>query len=420
MSTVELRGRSSSLESLSSIVAPQTENQPSTEKHSRGDLFGHTSLYLVFFSFVMYKAWQISFEYPPSVQVYVPGIGSLDAKTWSALIHGLGGWLSLSAVVSLAQPGRFVRNLLRPLYAIDDEYIRKVFRNPVALMLALVIFVITLLIVTCNVAVQISSEYEVIVCLPTGHGFGKLVTASTIGEEIRLAKGESARLLLRGWRAPEVVLIRDRYNLTTLEALEVRRSWASFAYQSLPLKVHGNPVKAFLDGSTSLEKISWFGLSSRGALSFSDRAVLMAMVADDGVTLYSGRLLVGEPDDGPEDPPNTDPSVTLFFKDLWTARDHFATWTNGHQRYVERAGLVLHHPTQNYNNRIMFAEGSIEWNEHKRLAETKEAIFIISRKTNLPPTQLTLTTALSSFEPNPTYRVVGLMPNQKTQTKHTP
>ncbi len=417
MSTVEIRGKSSTLESPPSVVE---ENPTSAEKLSRGDLFGHTSLYLVFFSFVIYKVWQICFEYPPSVQVYVPGIGSLDTKTWSALIHGLGGWLSLSAVVSLAQPGRFVRNLLRPLYAIDDEYIRKVFRNPFALLLALGVFVVTLSIAACNVAVKISSEYEVLICLPTGHGSGKLVTANTIGDEIRLTKGESARLLLRGWGTPEVVLIRDRYNLTTLEALEIRRSWASFDYKPLPLKVQGTPVKAFLDGSTALEKSSWFGLSSRGALSFSDRAVLIAMVEEDGVTIHPGRLLVGEPDDGPEDPPNAPPSVTLFFKDLWTAKDQFAAWTNGHQRHVDRAGLVLHHPTQNYNNRIMFAEGSIEWNNRQRRAETKEAIFIISRKTTLPQTEITLTTALGTYEHNPAYQVVGLNQDQRTQTKPAP
>lgn len=420
MSTIELQGKSGTPESSSSAAPRQGENRVPVEKQDLGNLFGHTSLYLVFFSFVMYKGWQIFFEYPPAVQVVVPGIGSLDTKTWSALIHGLGGWLSLSAVVSLAQPGRFVRNLLRPLHAIDDEYIRKVFRSPVALLLSLMVFAVTLSIVLCNVAIRISSEYEVIVCLPGGHGSGKLVTGSTVEDEIRLTKGENARLLLRGWGAPEVVVIRDRYNLATLEVLEIRRSWASFDYHPLPLKVHGKPIRALLDGSTALEKISLFSLSCRGPLSFSDRAVLMTMVADDGVTLYSGRLLVGEPDDGPEDPPNTDSNVTLFFKDLWTARNQFATWTNGHQRHVDRAGLVLHHPTQNYNNRILFADGSVEWNNGKRLAKTKEAIFIISRKADLPPTELTLTTALLSFEASPAYQVVGLKRDEKTQTKPSP
>jgi hypothetical protein len=418
MSTVNLQTPAGALDQSSRPTLLQGD--PITEGGQKGwgDSWGHASLYLVFFSFVVYKAWQVAFEFPPSVRVFVPIIGSLEAKTWSALIYGLGGWLSLSAVVSLSQPGRFVRNLLRPLHAIDDEYIRKVFRNPLAFLLSLVVFIVTILIVTCNVAVLVSSDYEILACLPVGHGSGKLVKDSAIGDDVRLAKGESARLLLRGWGAREVLLIRDRYNLVTLEALEFCRSLLSFELLPLELRVQGKPVQRYNDGMASLEKDALFSLSSRGALSYSNRGVLMTIVESDGVTLHSGRLLVGEPEDGPEDPPNADQSVTLFFKDLWTARDLFATWTTGHQRYIDRQGLVLHHPTQNYNNRILFAEGTLSWAGGTRQAQSKEAIFIISRKSDLPSTEATLAVAMASMNPNPAYVVVGLTP-QAIQTKST-
>ena len=368
-----------------------------------GDVWGHASLYLVFTSFVLFKAWQTLFDYPLSAEVILPGLGRLDTKAWSALINGLGGWLSLSAVVSLAQPGRFVRNLLLPLYAIEDEYIRKVFRNPVSFALSLLVFLGTVLIAVSNVAVEISTPYEIMACLPAGHDQGELVQGNQVGDEIRLRKGEPVRLLLRGWR-PEILVIRDRYNLITLEALELRRSWLSLRFTPLKLFVSSQAVPARADGFTSIEKISPFRLAIRGPLSLSSRAVLWAVVTDQD--LFPGRLLPGEPEDGPEDPPNTDPQVSLYFRGLWTARDLFATWTVGHQHHVDSTGMTVNHSTSDYVNRIVFKEGTVAWHDGLRQAKTKEVIFVIAKKPELQPTADLL--ASMPVERSSMHEVVGL------------
>lgn len=388
----------------SATRAPASPGPDADPVPSPGDLWGHASLWLVFGSFVLFQGWRAVFDYPASTQVVLPGMGSLDVGTWAALINGLGGWLSLSAVVSLAQPGRFIRNLLRPLYAVDDEYIRKVFRNPVSFSLSLLIFVVTLLIAVANVAIELSSRHEVLACLPAGHGRGELVRGDRTAEDLRVRRGEPARLLLRGWKAREVLVIRDRYNLTTLDAVELQRTWLGFRVEPLPLTVARRSVAEQPGPRVILEKPSPFHLSIVSPLRFSARAVLWAVVTE--TAFIPGRLLVGEPEDGPEDPPDADPQVSLFFKDLWTARDRFAEWTVGHQHHVDSRGLSLHHPTSDYNNRIVFQDGTLLWDGGRRVAKTKEAFFVISKKSTLPSTERLL--AATPPETDGTYEVVGL------------
>jgi len=279
----------------------------------------------------------------------------MRVASWAALINGLGGWLSLSTIVCLSDPAAFIRNLVRPIRAIKNDGIRRVFEHPASGVASLIIFLVTALLVASNVAVEISSTYEDFACLPAGNNRGTLIQGERTGHDLRIKEAQPVRLLLRGWRASEILLLRDQYNLTTLEALEVRRTFLGFAIKDLDLSIGDQTLRA-ADKQPLVDRLPPFRLAIRDHLAFGMRAVLVALVSDGAI--IPGHVLLGEPGAGPENPPGADNEVRVYFQTLWDARDEFAQWPE-QQASFEQEWRALDHPVKDYQNRVVFREGKL-------------------------------------------------------------
>lgn len=351
------------------------------------DTYGNLSLGFLFSSWLIYTFWCFEFDYPGSARAVLWGFWSIKVAYWTTVINTLGGWLSFSAIISLGEPGQLFKNFLHPLAAIEER-IRWVFRLFVTLSVSGMIFFLTLGIVWFNISIDLAAENELLIHLPRGHGSALLLQDGTIRDTVRLGSTEGrVRLLLRGPFAREILLLRDRYNLVTLEALEVRRSLISFDCRPLSLLIAGQPVVANHEFSARQHRDSPFALLFRGHHLYGSRGVLWSIVTERG-TLVPGKVLVGEPEDAPEEPAEASDEVILFFKDLWEEREEFASWPAVHQSHRDVSGLSIFHPLSQYSNRILFRLGTISWNSGEGTAESKEAVLVTSRKASasLPAT----------------------------------
>lgn len=288
---------------------------------------GNITIWLVVIGVALFKTWQYIFGYPgDSIVVVVPGLLKLKTSTLAGGINFFFGWIGLAAVVTIANSKKIVQQLFRPFELIQDEKSRRFFGASSTLVIAALFFLGIAFIAAWNWSLSLNSQYEVNLAAPPGQN-AFFVEADRHVEEVSLTL-TSERPVRIGGLTPgrlAVVVIRDKYNLRTLDVLCIeRRILAPPAIDHCDLDLPAD--LAVSQGPDGIRKTGFFTASVVGGLRWAAATVNVPFVFGTGERGDGAWITPGDPRNGAEDAPYE--YARRFLRSIHSSRAAFRNWTS--------------------------------------------------------------------------------------------
>lgn len=340
---------------------------------------GNLTLWLLGLSVLLFQAWLWYFGYPADAEVVVlGGLARVGVALIGKVVAFVLGWLL--AVYTFNDFNKIMVNFFRPLRLVEVSEMRAFFSAPATLILAALLTAGVVDLITANVAVKVTPEYEVVLALPHGSDGFLVSSEGAIRSEMSVLPGKTALLVLQGRReASQLLLVRDQYNLVTLDALLFVRGRPLNKPERRDLRIEQLP-KDLTDGriiptlyGMQPRKAGLFAIRITGPLQYAEREIPAPVHLGKGGVL-EGYFQPGEPVACPE---RTQTAADGFFQELCDKRQIFGLWT-GFPTYEEEAGPVVYHGLGPYGVEVHFRTGQIE--DPNGVFPTREAVKLIARE----------------------------------------
>lgn len=332
---------------------------------------GNLSLWSLGLSVFLFKAWQWYFAYPAETEVAVlGGVLRLKVGYLSSLVTFVFGWLV--GVYSLKNLQKMMVHFFRPLGLVTDPDAQEFFSAPATLLFSLALLVFVADTVTANIALAINSRYEVFLALPKGSNSFLILPDGKTAERTNLKPGQTVRIALRGRADSQVLLVRDQYNLITVDALSFTRGRLGVKIGSPPL-VASHPQVSVPGLVRNRKAEGLFGIELTGPLRYSPTkvAVTITPLKDE---IKSGGWL--QPGTGTDCPERSGPAYSRrFLKALCDNRGLFSEWETV-PAYHEKLGTVVYHSIGQYDLAVRFEKADLQTSTDS--FQTREADEIIA------------------------------------------
>jgi len=310
-------------------------------------LRGHISLWLLALSIALFKLWLWYQNYPlESAVVLLGGLLELVLSSVAAFFNFLLGWLGLTALISIGNLRRIFIYLHRPLDLIGNTELRKFYCAPATVIFSVLLLAATLELVSSVWVVRLEAPYELIGYLPPGQN------AFFLDEEnpIEVSARSTTSLALRGWTSTGVLILRDKYNLRTLDAIVIRRRPLGFAIEECRLSGREASTQ---DGRTVSKQVSPKRLKVVGELRWSDDRVDVPMTLADGSLREGGWIRPGEAAEGPERVPQG--YAQVFLERIYSQRAEVSRWA-----FLPSTEQVVLHRIEDYDLEIAFENQEVQ------------------------------------------------------------
>ncbi len=321
-----------------------------------GNLQGNVSLWAFGTGAVLFKAWLWHFRFPDTAEISVLFGGLLvPVSQAAAVVNFVLGWLV--AVYSLKNIQRILIHFFQPLELVDNPETKDFFKAPATTLVSLLFFGFILDLVSANVAVRVGSRYEIVALLPRGSDGFLFDESGARGERFTIPAGGAIRLALRGRGAREVLLLRDQYNLITLEAFALERSRGLLRASSPDFRVEAteeSPLVAGEEKRGTPHRRGIFDFEVTGPLRYSFRRLNIAVRLARGDLMEGGFLRPGEEAPCPEQTPRE--YATRFFADLCRNRSELGRWTD-RATYRNAGEATVANAIGNYGVEIHYLQG---------------------------------------------------------------
>lgn len=192
---------------------------------------GNISVLCLGFGVGLYVVWKAYFEFPTNANVRLLGWEGIELRWLASLTTFILGSLGLSVLITAGNLVNLISHFYWPLESLEGEQMKRFFCRWGTAIFS--VAVLALFAAVCNVTVRLRvepPELDLVAVLGEGSdGFFVVKDARDGGEAlqagplVRLGGPQSVRLALRGLRANAVLLLRDKYNLMTVDAIVVRR-----------------------------------------------------------------------------------------------------------------------------------------------------------------------------------------------------
>lgn len=339
-------------------------------------LRGNVSLWAFGIGVVLFKAWLWGFDFPEASEISVLFGGLLvSVSQAAAVVHFVLGWLV--AVYSLKNVQKIFVHFFRPLELVDNVEMKQFFSATATTIVSVLFAGFVIDLATANVAVRVESQYELVALLPNGSGAFLYDDSGARGEKFTISAGRAVRVALRGHAAREVLLLRDRYNLLTLDALGLERDRGLVRASApiLQLEGAGDPLSAEeMAGAPHRRGI--FDFEVTGPLRYSPRQLDIDIQVAQGSLMKGGLLRPGDEAPCPERAPAA--YATQFFADLCRNRSEIGAWTD---RAGSRNGeeVFVSHAIGHYSIEVHFLPGMVALKNHEPFF-SREATRVLARE----------------------------------------
>lgn len=319
---------------------------------------GHVALWLFALAILLFKVWDWYMDLPHDDTIRLVG-GLLDPRVGqlSAFFNFLLGWLGLTALVSLANLKWIFIEFFRPLNLIEDYNLKRFFAAPATLAFAILTLVASTFIATSVWLVTLQARYEILADLSASPQ-ALLGAPDKKGElTLRVASDDPIRIRLGPPGSSAVLIMRDKYNLRTLDAIVLRRT--PIGFEALPCSLKTlSPLQAQDRGALSgLQFPGPREIEVRDPLRWSGERVQTPLVLADGIEKRGGWVRAGDGKDGPERAPQ--PYAQQYLERLFTERERMEEWEDS-PAYVDQADQPMAlHAVEGYDLRITYNSGEL-------------------------------------------------------------
>lgn len=337
------------------------------------NLRGNLSLWSLGLSVFIFKAWQWYFEYPAETEVAVLG-GFLYLKVSHlvSVITFVLGWLV--GIYSLKNLQKVMASFFRPINLVTDSETKDFFAAPATMLFSFALLLFVIDTTTANIAFKIASRYEIFVSLPKGSGTFLILPDNKLAERTSLKPGQVVRIALRGRSDSQVLLLRDQYNLVTLDALNFIRSGFRSIIVEVPTIAGAGIVKLSDNPGRGRKGIGLFAIVFTGPLRYGSTKVAVT-ITPLGRGIKRGGWV--QPGSGSDCPERAGPAYARkFFQALCDNRNLFSVWDTI-PAYEESSGgeprTVVYHSIGLYDVTVLFEKSQVkiagDWFETREAKE---------------------------------------------------
>ena len=321
-------------------------------------LRGDFTLWFLALSVAVFKGRQWYFGYPAETEItIVGGLLRLKVGYLASVITFVFGWLV--GVYSLKNLQKVMIYFFRPLGLVTDADTKDFFTAPATMIFSMVLLVFVIDATFSNVAFKITSRYQVFLVLPRGNDSFLILPDGKTAERTSLAPGQAVRMALRGHSDSQVLLIRDQYNLVTLDALNFTRSnlRSTVASPALAAAKLGTLEQGPVRGR---KQTGLFEIEITGPLRYSETKVAVTITPLGKDTKRGGWVQPGTGSDCPE---RSGPAYARkFFQGLCDNRGLFSLWETipAYHEIIDAApSTVVYHSIGQYDVTVRFEEGRV-------------------------------------------------------------
>jgi hypothetical protein len=334
---------------------------------------GNATLYVFSVAVAVYYAWFVLSDLPPSTLLAVgvpPLLVRIDLVYVGYLPAVVLAWFGISAFVSLENLPQIPHKLLTPVDLIASEEIRDFFSTPVMLASSVLFLLFISDLVLLNTPITIRSSYELLVEVPPGQRVHFTTDAAVSTSQLRLASTSSGQLVGLAVGESAVLVLRDKYNLTTLDLICVRRHLFSLSLHSCIASADPPVQDLPLQG---VRRTSSMEITIYEELRWARKRVdvpMRLLHGHDAVEVLNGWIEPGEPRDGPETPDKV--YAQRFLARLYAERFDFSDWTK--QTFTKtELGDTVFVGLGDYELRVVFSTSTFNLSDLDLIVRTRDA-----------------------------------------------
>lgn len=348
-------------------------------------------------------AWQLYFRFPMSAEVRIFGFDGIKLAWLSSLQTFIFGSLGLSTLLAAANLKNLIGNFYRPFEELRGAELKSFYASRGTLVFALAVFMLFAVVCVSNVTVRLGVEprdLDLVVHVDGGrdaffvtYPAGGEAQAPEISDEVRLGGPEEVRLVLRGLDAEALLLVRDRYNLRTIDALSMRRETASVAYTKSYLVAPipdslSSPEKTLLASSPTEQHLARSFAATRFTLDLQEpfrysRMVPNRIVGESGAEygpkgehhLY---IVPADSSPCPDQAPLRSSEIQLFWDEICARRTTLAGWARRSSFFdVPKVGMAAV-DLPNHRVEVLFTRGEVAGVGDRPPRRTREAVRLVA------------------------------------------
>lgn len=392
------------------VVAAAARLQPAGDREdvysTRQIVWGNVSVLSLGLGVLLFTGWQLYFAYPADTEVTILGWGGIHVSWLDRVRTFILGSLGMSALFAVGNARNLIAHFYWPFEHLQGKEVKRFLGSRGTALFSVVVLVLFGYICLANVSVPVSlrdAPQEELIARLAGQGdafFFAVGAEKRAGREqgrgVRLRGGEPAvlRLGLRGLGADAVLILRDKYNFMTMDAVRVQR--AGWKVQVSPLDLEFPPPASLDDKERkkyqALEDLPASGgvvASSRWRLEVRtparwNRGVFQRVVDLQGRkwgALGTNRLQLF-PSLGTACPPSPladRPAINAYWEEQCRERELLSTWAGlGHSVEGEETTVTLSLPFHRVE--VHFGTGLIRDPDDpsRPLSTTREAIRTVA------------------------------------------
>lgn len=347
--------------------------------------------------------WQLYFRFPMSADVRILGFDGIKLAWISSIQTFVLGSLGLSTILAASNLKNLIANFYKPFEQLRGAELKSFYAARGTAFFSVLVLVLFVVVCFSNVTVRLGVDPRTLDLVSRVDGGRDVFFVTypanagpeppTVSDEVRLGGPDDVRIVLRGTGAEALLLVRDKYNLTTVDALWVERRPFGVAYRKADLEVHApktvTPSEQKLLGSspTGVELARSFG-ATRFTLDlrepFRFEKMLPNRITGESGSGYGprgdGHHLYIVPVDSspcPGQAPRRSSEIQLFWNEICDRRDTLAAWARTSSFFdVPEVGMTAV-DLPNHRVEVMFVRGEVSVPEHPPARRTREAVRLV-------------------------------------------
>ena len=349
----------------------------------------------------LFVLWQLYFRFPMATDVRLFGWDGIKLSWLFALQNIILGSLGISTIIAAGNLKNLIANFYWPFEQLEGNELKRFYAATGTSIFSVGLLVLFAVVCATNITVKVGvfpADLDVVgyvdgsadaffVTYPAGSD----AEGPRISDEVRLGNADEVRLALRGVKAQALLLVRDKYNLTTIEALRVRRSpWrVGFMQATLTAPIPAGLSLAeqrLLQPSSTMARqarphqTTRWTLKIRGPFRYSRR--LPNRITGESSTLYGpleDKHLYIAPADGsscPGQAPQGSSEIQLFWDEICNHRPAFSAWVRRSSFFeIPKMGTaVIDLPLHRVE--VSFVRAEIYHSDEEPPLVTKEAVRV--------------------------------------------
>lgn len=363
---------------------------------------GNVSLLALGAGVGLFLLWQIYFRFPASAEIRLFGFDGIKLSWLVGLQNVILGSLGLSTILAASNLKNLIARFYRPFGQLQGDELKGFYAARGTVVFSLLVLALYVTVCFTNVTVRMGVDPKGldVVAIVDGGTDAFFVTylegsepeTARISSEVRLGGPEETRLVLRGADARALILVRDKFNLTTLDAIRVRRRPWEVGYLKghlvVPVPETLSPAerKLLRSSPTGPEVARSYGatrwtLDIRAPFRFA-RMVPNRITGESG-TLYGPRgehhLYIAPSDTSPcpDQAPLRSSEIQLFWEEICTQKSELAAWAGRSSFFdIPKVGAVgVDLPTHRVE--VEFVRAKVYHSDREPPIRTREAARLV-------------------------------------------